>query len=335
MFGPDNCYIDPIDFEQQKRNNSEGLFFETHIHKINDGKPIPVILETGFMYHKWSQFAPKANMFGGQTKNSDRNWIKIPINPNEINSLKLEEEINDLDDFLQEEKYNIFEKYAKLFEQKRSIYEPTKISDLDYIDSGTSEIKPKYLKLKFRQKWIYYYKDKLLDSDNSDIVKRAVYGSIRSKTNWKFSTVNLTFKNNEGKFVTESILLSDIEMIKCIDTALFYRYVESVPLDAKKVEKCSEDELIKYYGEPVLQTINTAEDMDKYCRHNSYARVIFSPHKIIATRNKDENGIREYFVLYVCESIDIIHIKQNYISKKDELQYKNYVFGKRKNVEQD
>lgn len=330
MLKSENYYVEPINIEEQKKKIPYSLFYKSIIKKIDSKKiPVPIVLESGFMYHKFSQFAPKAfkSDLHSYLANDDskRDWIKIPIDPKETTCLELEEEVNKMDDLLEIKWPHIFGNFDKMFKPQRSIIESNGTS----IKEGLQEIKFKYLKLKLKKKWNYYYEGLILNSVNSQIIK------VLIETHWdkylrKNYKVDLKIKNSNGHYENKCVELSDITDRQDIATTLFYRYVESVPQNAKRVEDCSEDELTKYYGKPVLQTINTPQDIDKYYRHGSHIRVIYSP-QIKASRNKNYNAIRELKYDFVCESIDIIYIKKNSISEKNVLLYKNYVFGKKKN----
>lgn len=326
MLKSENYCIEPVNFQEQKWQNLGSPFHKTTIKKINSNKmPVPIVLETGFMYHKFSQFTPKEIKFknaGFHYTYDDyqRNWIKIPIDPREMACLELEEEVNKLDDLLEIKRPQILGKFDKLFTQVRSIIE-------SYI---SHEINLKYLKLKLKKKWNYYYEGVILDSINSKIIKKLIE-TCHDKNSRKKFKVYLELKNSDGHYENKCVELCDIKDRQDIATTLFYRYVESVPKDAKRVEDCSEDELTKYYGKPILQTVNTPQDIDKYYRHGSYIRVIYSPQEIRAYRTKNNKGSRDFKYEFVCESIDIIYIKKNYISEKNALQYQNYIFGKRKN----
>ena len=52
-----------MDFEYQKRHNPNNLYFETVVYKmyknLNNSIIKPIMLETGFIYQKYAQFAPK------------------------------------------------------------------------------------------------------------------------------------------------------------------------------------------------------------------------------------------------------------------------------------
>ena len=330
MLQSENYYIEPVNFEEQKLKNPQSLFYETTIKKFDSKKMhVSVVLETGFMYHKFSQFAPKElKSKSGDLyltyDDSQRNWIKIPIDPRETTCLELEEEVNKMDDLLEIKRPHILGKFDKLFSQVRSIKEPYATHE------KSEEIKLKYLKLKLKKKWNYYYEGLILDSIDSEIIKKLIETCYDKNSRKKFK-VYLELKNSDGHYENKCVELCDIKDRQDIATTLFYRYVESVPKDAKRVEDCSEDELTKYYGKPILQTVNTPQDIDKYYRHGSYIRVIYSPQAIRAFKMKNNKGIRDLKYEFVCESIDIIYIKKNYISEKNALQYQNYIFGKKKN----
>lgn len=337
MLKSENYYVEPINLEEQKYKNPQSLFYETTIKKFDSKKiPVPIVLETGFMYHKFSQFTPKEiKSKSGHLylayDDSKRDWIKIPIDPREITCLELEEEVNKMDDLLEIKRPHIFGKYDKLFSQMRSIIQPytvDKESD-EESDEEFQKLKLKYLKLKLKKKWNYYYEGLIIDSINYKIINKLIQ-TCHDKNLRKNHKVYLELKNSNGHYENKCVELYDIKDRQDIATTLFYRYVESVPKDAKRVEDCSEDELTKYYGKPVLQTVNTPQDMDKYYRHGSYIRVIYSPQVIKALRCKNHMGEREIKYEFVCESIDIIYIKKNYNLEKNTLRYQNYVFGKGK-----
>ena len=59
----DDYVFNPMDFEYQKRHNPNNLYFETVVYKmyknLNNSIIKPIMLETGFIYQKYAQFAPK------------------------------------------------------------------------------------------------------------------------------------------------------------------------------------------------------------------------------------------------------------------------------------
>ena len=68
----------------------------------------------------------------------------------------------------------------------------------------------------------------------------------------------------DDKEVTKLISFNEIESRKEIITKIWYRRPDKLQKDTPDPQDCSEDELLKYYGEPEKMDVRTPDDLDKY-----------------------------------------------------------------------
>jgi len=334
----------PINFEEQKKQQPESLNYETTVMEMQDGKPVPTDDETGFMLHQYSQLAPKEIKKGDKIiasyKSSQRNYIKVPIFPEQQACLELEEQINMYDDTLDANRPAVFAKFDKLYTHVRSVKEPKEADDLDGVDPD-APTKPKFKSVKMRLEmgWNYYLDGVLLDEANSATARNAFFNARKNKIDSKSISVKLTFTDEDGNETTKDVKFADkdsadktgklVQEKDKILTMVMHRRPESIPADAKPVEKCNEKELVKYYGHGEVVKINTPDDLDKYYKGGCYVRLVYKPLKVYAQRNKNGEGKRNCSYIFELKLIDIINTKQQTASSGANKQYENYKFGRR------
>jgi hypothetical protein len=325
-------YFEPINFEEQKKNQPVALNYETTVKEIKNGVKVNTHEETGFILAQYSGFAPKEIKTGGKTityKPNQRNYIKLPIIPEQKSCLELEQQLNMYDNALSENFEATFGSYSKLFTQIRSVKEPKEADDLDIPVNSDKPSHPKFksCKLRLEMSWNYYIDDQVLDDKNAAIVRNAFFDAKKKKIDTASVVVKLNFTDEDGNQVKRDIKIGDIEQRKDkIITKVLYRRPDSIPTDAKKVEECTEKELIKYYGKGELVSVNTPDDLDKYHRNNCYIRYVYEPIKVYAQRSKGDDGMRKCSYIFQIKLIDIINTRQNITSTSSNKQYENYAF---------
>ena len=341
MSAAKELYFEPINFEEQKKNQPGALNYETTVREIKNGKKLNTHEETGFIFTQYSGFAPKEIKTKIKTisfKSHQRNYIKVNIVPEQQTCLELEEQINMYDDALTENFDTTFGGYKKLFTHVRSIKEPKEADDLDATADPEKAVRPKYknTKLRLEMGWNYYLDGQLLDDKNASIVRNAFFDAKKKKADPQNVMVKLTFTEEEGNEVKRDVRIGDIEQFKDkVLTKIMYRRPETIPEDAKKVEECTEKELIKFYGKGEVVPVNTPDDLDKYYRNNSYIRFVYEPIKVYAQRNKGDDGKRKCSYIFQIKLIDIINTRQHTSSSNSNKQYENYAFGRNKGGDED
>ena len=325
--------FEPINFEDVSQKSKTQ--FTTKVFVMENGKKTYADEETKFMCHEYSGFA--SAKYNPPEK---RDWMKIPIDPEQQSCLDIEKQVNMYDDALAASRDIVFGKYSKLYTHAYSIKNPKEEDELEAESADPDKIKkPKFksLKLKLDIIWTYYLDGERLDAKNSGIVRKTIseaFAKNKDKTIIDTLSFPLTFTDENGKSIKRIIKMSELEQRKDINTKVFYRKPESIPADAKKISECDEDELVKYYGESQLQDVRTPDDLDKYYRHGSHIRFIYTPQKIWAAKAKDDNGKRKFSYQWVCKQLDIIHVyTQNNSQSIVRNQYTKYAFGK-KNINQ-
>jgi hypothetical protein len=334
-------YFEPINFEEQKTKMPGALNYETSVKEIKNGKKIDTHDETGFIMTPFSGFAPKEIKTKGKTisfKSYQRNYIKISIIPEQQTCVELEDQINMYDDALTSNFDSTFGSYKKLFTHIRSIKEPKEADDLDEsIADPEKPVRPKYnsCKLRLEMGWNYYLDEQLLDDKNASIVRNAFFDAKKKKIDPQNVMVKLNFTDEEGNEAKRDVRIGDIEQVKDkVITKVMYRRPETIPEDAKKVEDCTEKELVKYYGKGEIVSVNTPDDLDKYYRNNCYIRFVYEPLKVYAQRNKGEDNKRKCSYIFQIKLIDVINTRQNTNSSHSNKQYENYTFGRRNNEDE-
>jgi hypothetical protein len=178
--------------------------------------------------------------------------------------------------------------------------------------------------------WNYYLDEQVLDTKNAGIVRNAFFDAKKKKIDPKNVVVKLTFKDDEEVETTREVKIGDIKQEKDkILTKVMFRRPQSIPADAKKVEDCTEKELVKFYGKGEIVEINTSDDLDKYYRNGCYIRYVYEPEKIYAQRAKGDDGKRKCSYIFQVKLIDIINTKQYTTSTSSNKQYESYAFRSR------
>jgi hypothetical protein len=324
--------FNPFNFDDQSKKGQ--IQYTTTCNKLVNGITTMADEETGFMFHKYSGYASAKFI----TDPEKRDFIKVSINPEEQACVDLENTINLYDNKLNESRQTIFGKFNKLYTHVRSIKEPRAKDDLDEEINGDADKpqEPRLNSMRFKLDMVYryYYNGERLDYKNSMIVQKDIKTALAtSKDKSIINTLSYTlkFKDEEGKFTNRVISNGELEQRKEIGTKVFFRRPETVQADAKPISECTEDELVQYYGEAEQQDVRSPDDMDKFYRHGSYVRFMYSPQKIWAMKNKDDNGNRKFSIQWVCKQIDIIHIKtQTNTQTFTKSKYGEYAFGKGK-----
>lgn len=323
-----------INIEEQKKNSPGSSQYVTTVHEISNGKKIATHDETGFIFFEYSGFAPKEIKTQAKTitfKSYQRDYITIPIIPEQKACVKFEQQINAYDDALSKNIESIFGKFAKAFTHVPSIKEPKPADDVDnIIDKPNKKPKIQYKKCKLRLEmgWNYYLDGQILDEQNSLIVKNAFFEAKKKKIDPNGVVLKLNLLDEDGNEVKREVLYGDVERVKDkILTRVLYRHPDSIPEDAKEVSNCKSKELLEYYGKGEPVQVCTPTDLDKYFRNNCYVRFVYEPLKVYAQRNKaaDDNK-RKCSYIFQIKLIDIINTRQHTNSSESNKQYENYVF---------
>lgn len=322
--------------------------FESKILIKKDGKEVYPDEETDFIFQKYSGFASKKF----NPTPDKRDFIKIQIDNEQESCIKLKNDITEYDDCLSANRKIIFGKFDRLYKIGLSVKTPKTddeeiLSNDDEAESGdkkdeeSKKIKFDSIKFKLNMAWFYYYNDQRLDKLNSNTIRKAVIDLLQKNKNLdkdkkKALIGTLVFKlkfNEDGKNVEKSISMNDIEQRKEIDTKIFHRRPTSIPVEHKDkdLNKYSEEDLVKYYGNPELKDVRTPDDLDKYYGYNCWIRFIWSPTCLWAAKSKEPDAEkRRAGIKYVIKSIDIIQLPYENLNKSSvRTIYSEYSFGKK------
>lgn len=323
--------------------------FESKIFNVSDGNKTYPVEETGFIYQEFSGFAPKKFI----EDPSKRDFVKITLDPEQKACMELKENLSVYDEAYTSNEKKIFGKWAKLYKYIPAV-RPPKGDDVIVSDDEddleqdkkvvSSDVKPKFetCKMKLKMDWFYYYEDKRLDRTNTNSIKKAVTELMnntksanmdkeKKKAAISALVVKLTF-TEEGKKVSKEVSMKDIEQRKEIDTKVFYRRPEKLEPDAKKPSECTEEELVKYYGEPLEpKDVKTPDDLDQFYRFRSYVRILFTPFRLWASKDKIAGADkRTCGIKFIINSIDIIQLPyENTNTSTQKMIYSKYAFGKK------
>ena len=300
------------------------LQFEAKIFNMVNGKQTYADEETGFVFQKYSGFAPKA--FIKEVKNRD--FVRISLDPEQQSCTNLEKTLNEYDDSFEASRKNVFGKYDRLYKFARSVKKPKsnteeEISDDEDEDAEkeakeakdikeTKDIQPKYnsCKMKLKMDWFYYYQGERLDKSNTNTVKKACTDSMTKNKNIDKEkrkallgtlTFKLNFKDENDKTVQKDVKMDELEQRREIDTKVFYRRPQTLPSNTqeflkkqrgnstKEIEEY-ETELVNLFGDPQEpKDVRHPDDLDKYYNFNSWIRLLYSPYRVWASKTKDED----------------------------------------------
>lgn len=334
-----------------------GENFESSIYKMVDGKKVPAEEETSIIFQKYTGFAPSEFPKPGKkgpnremvpNPPEKRDYIKIKLDPNDPNCMKLKELINKYDEQYENDFDKIFDEEGRKFlnktdkkgkkineyEFKPSIKEIEKDEDEEVPEGSKPKSEDYYFdtcKFKLAMSWAYYYNDEKLDANNTKIIKKAINdkrkmskGTVFDKTILDTITVDLEFKDDDGDFKKISVKMGDIQSKKTnIDTAVFMRRPPEMVEGIKKPNECTEEELEQFYGEPkYLENCTSPEQFEKYFKNYSYIRFVFKPEKVRFWKMSDK---KECAIQYVIYQIEII--REPFVSTSVKQNYKEYSFG--------
>lgn len=333
--------------------------FEAKIFNMLNGKQVYADEETGFIFQRFSGFAPKK--FNPDP--SKRDFVRITLDPEQEACMNLKKTLDEYDDSFEANKKNVFGKYDKLYKFSRSVKKPKtedeeQLSDDEDAEKEEKEHKdtqPKFdsCKMKLKMDWFYYYQGERLDKANTNIVKKAVSDLMIKNKNIdkdrrKALLATLVFKLNfkvDDKMVQKDVRMDELEQKKEIDTKIFFRRPTTIPQNAEEFLKKSrgnsskdideyESELVSMFGDPQEpKDIRHPDDLDKFYNYNCWVRFLYSPFRVWAAKTKDPDADkRKSGIKYVINSIDIIQLPiENNYSSTHKVVYSKYAFGKRGN----
>jgi hypothetical protein len=211
--------------------------------------------ETGFIFQKYSGFAPKA--FIKEVR--DRDFVKISLDLDQESCVKLENTLNEYDDSFESSRKTVFGKYDRLYKFSLSVKKPKSNSEeisedededeeVEKESKETKETQPKFnsCKMKLKMDWYYYHQGDRLNKSNTNIVKKAVTDSMnKNKTVDKEKrkallstlTFKLNFKDENNKTVQKDVKMDELEQKREIDSKVFYRRPQTLPPNAQEFLK--------------------------------------------------------------------------------------------------
>lgn len=338
-----------IEFEQinlDDQTQKSRVQFESKIFDLSSGKQSYPVEETDFIFQEFSGFAPKKFIVDPDK----RDFVKIQLDLKQKSCVTLKNNLLKYDEAYENNKKKIFGKWEKLYKYIPAVRPPKSNDETCLSDDEEKEVKVEpnavvryeNAKMKLKVDWFYYYEGNRLDKTNINIVKKTVSELM---TNAKTSNmdkekkkiaisslvVKLTFME-DGIKVQKDVSMKEIEQRKEIDTKVFYRRPEKLDLDAKKPNECTEDELVKYYGDPLEpKDVRSADDLDKYYKYKSFVRLLYTPFRLWASKDKLPGADkRTCGIKFIINSIDIIQLPyENNNLSSQRVMYSKYAFGKK------
>ena len=315
-------HIEPFDFEDEKQKGKPQLSTIVK-HTVNGKETVPLI-ETPFIFHKYSKFASSKFFTPDQ-----RNFLKLEYYKDQSNCNIVKETVSSYDTYVDNNIDKILLKYAKLYTYINSVKVPSADDDDELMQEESKGPKEAYTKIKFNTTWSYYYKESglRLERDNSAIVSKAIRDALKKnkdKKNLDGLVFTLNMKDNNEKTIKKVFSYTDIEERKELCTKIYVRKLSSFDDNVKnileKAELNEEDEQIleKLSGEPTEIDVRTGEDLDPHYRGNCYVRFIIKPYRVWAARNKDESGKRKMGIQFQALQMEII--QSMHIGKKNILE---------------
>lgn len=201
----------------------------------------------------------------------------------------------------------------------------------------------------FFKKFTLYYKGTKLDEANKKIINNVLFpkgGKPKKGDEFKKHKETSTFNIYWPQGSQEKILVpySDLEEKKEFKVDVIYREVETDE-DIKKPNEFTNENLDKQevleefnslYGEPKMMTIETPQELEKYCK-SAYYRIGFTVPEFWVEANPSAKGkLMDCGFKAYCVCIDIVNIKTKYenmgTSKKSvvNMMYKNMAFDNKK-----
>ena len=320
--------FDPIDFEDAAQQAAK-YQVTTTCKLMKGGKKVYIKEETGWFKEKWPSYMAKKFF-----EDHERKSLKIPIVASQPASIALEERVGEYGEALTEQKEKVFGNFHPLYAVVPNIKEPEPDED------NPDRVLTKKFTLDLDFKYNNYYEGEQLDEENSKIVTKTFMDNLKNKDVKDYlNNVSVTLKFMEdGKEVKKTVKFTDIERKNEISTKVHFR---KIPNKEKITDELAtelfdnlmsmnEDEQREKYGMPELMEVKNPSDMDKYYKRNCFARFIYAPRKVWATKNKDQkiNGkmMRRCGIKFICKEIDILQIEDPYDSYDPSVKNK-YTYG--------
>ena len=327
--------IEPFDFEDERQKGKPQL--STIVKHIVNGKETVPLIETPFIFHKYSKFASSKFFTPDQ-----RNFLKLEHNKDQSNCDIVKALISAYDVCVKDTRGTILGKYDKLYTYIDAVKVPSVDDDDELMQDESKGPKEAYTKIKFNTTYSYYYKESglRLERDNSAIVSKAIREALKKnkdKKNLDGLVFTLNMKDNNEKTIKKVFSYTDIEERKELCTKIYVRKLSSFDDNVKnileKAELNEEDEQIleKFAGEPTEVDVRTGEDLDPHYRGNCYVRFIIKPYRVWAARNKDESGKRKMGIQFQALQMEIIQLPYNSDNSVKNV-YTKYSFGKNKSA---
>jgi len=292
-------------------------------------------LKTKFMNFKYSPFPTGSGKYAKPRE--DRNYLDILF---ELSMFKNNDSYDETlytfqryTDAYAREENNIYSQDTK----KKSYY-----TFIGCVKTNENEITGKITtksKLSIKPNTNYYYNNEILNDKNVKAIKQAMFADKKRRTGSDFKdyiktlTYKINYPQDSQEFIFARIAPGEIEDRKDIIIKVHYREIEEISPDAPHPDDCrDEEELNRYYGMPREITVNSPEEMDEYCRGNSFYQFGFYAEKLWANKTKNPTTkIANAGIKFICSSLNVIRIKKygNFTSKlsRDDLCDK-YLTGK-------
>lgn len=332
--------------------------FEAKIFNMVNGKEVYADEETGFIFQRYSGFAPKK--FNPDP--SKRDFVRFSFDPEQKSCIELKSILDNYDDVFEANRKNVFGKYDRLYKFGRSVKQPKSNDEDELSDDDEPKEKddkdqiPKFetCKMKLKMDWFYYYEGERLDKINTTIVKKAVSDLMiknknidKDKRKALIGTLVFKLKFKDGdKNIDKDVSMGELEQRKEIDTKIFHRRPKQIIEGAEEFLKSSrgstdkeideyESKLVEMFGDPgEPKDVRSPEELDKYYSYNCYVRILFSPFRVWASKSKDDGADkRKSGIKYIINSIDIIQLPyESNNNSSQKIAYSKYAFGKRTNA---
>jgi len=333
MWENKNIQVLPIDLEKQKDSEYQ---YSTNFKATENGKKIYLNIQTGRNNEKWPGFQ--------QSYKGEERKLKLVIDPDQDSCIEFQNNVSFLSNILKDQLPQVFGEDSILYEVDSPFIEPEKNPN------KPDEIKYRKFSSNLDRSYNYYYEDKQLDRENSEVVRKTYLEKMNKNKDINLlnnQNVSLSFME-DGKKIIKNVKYGDIEQRNEISTKVHFRKISNTDIITdeiknyhyKKIISLSEKELVEEYGEPKLVEVKTPEDLDKYYKRNSYVRFMFVPKKVWAARSSsiivDGKKKRRCGIKFICKHIDIIYLENPYDSTNSVFRDRYlYPFTDKSNIKSD
>ena len=184
-----------------------------------------------------------------------------------------------------------------------------------------------HIKLNFKTDDFYYKYGKKIYGKNAQTISRTIRDIKMSNTDLNDEQIdekinNLIYKfefYKDKKISLEIVKMSDIEIRKEFIFKIIYRKQPNIYIgldisELKEPNSCDNDELMKYWGNPVEKYVKNFSQLKNYLKPNCYISVKFNIDKIFVEKSNNNITDLNFGIIPQIFELNIIQLADNFLN---------------------